>query len=173
MTSPGAINFTIDGLPIAKGRPRAVKVGNFIRHHTPEKTANYESWVRGCARAAMDGRELLLCPVTLQLHFYLPVPTSWPAWRKEAALQGFVAPTGRPDIDNLVKSIKDACNMIVWKDDSQVVELSATKLYGEQPSALVNVLPLGEITSAVEWKENLRRRGFTPSGPGDLFGSAA
>lgn len=39
--------------------------------------------------------------------------------------------TARPDIDNLVKAVTDALNGILWKDDSQIVSLSAEKRYGE------------------------------------------
>lgn len=34
-------------------------------------------------------------------------------------------PIARPDLDNLLKPLLDACNGILWKDDSQVVQ------YGE------------------------------------------
>ncbi|HHK41746.1 MAG TPA: RusA family crossover junction endodeoxyribonuclease, partial [Planctomycetaceae bacterium] len=48
--------------------------------------------------------------------------------------------TSRPDLDNLVKSTKDALNGLAWRDDSQVVELSAGKCY-----ASGNELPGVEI----------------------------
>jgi len=41
--------------------------------------------------------------------------------------------TKKPDLDNLIKLIKDACNKIIWKDDAQVVSIFAEKVYSETP----------------------------------------
>jgi len=38
--------------------------------------------------------------------------------------------TTKPDIDKTSRAILDACTGVVWKDDSQVVELRARKTYG-------------------------------------------
>ena len=51
-------------------------------------------------------------------------------------------PTGRPDLDNLIKALTDACNGIVWRDDAQIVRLMAEKRYSEQPGASISVIPL-------------------------------
>lgn len=163
--------FTVDGLPIAKGRPRAFRVGNFIRHHTPKRTENYEAWVRGCAQAAMEGRNLLDGACRLDVAFYLPVPSSWPAWKQEAALEERVKPTGRPDLDNMLKAIKDACNGVVFRDDSQIVELTSCKAYGDEPEARVLITPLATIAGAAAWKEHKRRQAFVQE-PADLFQAA-
>jgi len=37
--------------------------------------------------------------------------------------------TNKPDIDNLIKFVMDACNGILWKDDKQVCVLSTEKVY--------------------------------------------
>ena len=52
----------------------------------------------------------------------------------------FNMPAVTPDIDNLQKSISDALNKIVWKDDCQVVQIKATKIYTNEVGALGNVL---------------------------------
>ncbi|MBQ7199369.1 MAG: RusA family crossover junction endodeoxyribonuclease [Selenomonadaceae bacterium] len=43
--------------------------------------------------------------------------------------RNFINPTNRNygDIDNLAKGILDACNGILWKDDSQIVQLEVVK----------------------------------------------
>ena len=38
--------------------------------------------------------------------------------------------TVRPDLDNLVKSVTDALNNILYTDDSQIVKLTIEKKYG-------------------------------------------
>ena len=38
-----------------------------------------------------------------------------------------------PDLDNLKKFVLDVLNEIVWRDDSQIVQLSGAKEYSENP----------------------------------------
>jgi Holliday junction resolvase RusA-like endonuclease len=47
-------------------------------------------------------------------------------------LRGGCYPTGRPDIDNTLKLLLDACNGIVWLDDAQVVEVAVSKLWASR-----------------------------------------
>ena len=42
--------------------------------------------------------------------------------------------TKRPDIDNYVKFYMDCMNKVVYLDDSQVIELSAKKIYNDKES---------------------------------------
>lgn len=37
----------------------------------------------------------------------------------------------RPDLDNLLKPLKDALSGVFFEDDSQIVSIEATKIYGE------------------------------------------
>ncbi len=48
-------------------------------------------------------------------------------------------PITRPDLDNLVKAVKDALNGVLWRDDSQVIELEAKKIYGNPPGVEIEV----------------------------------
>lgn len=52
-------------------------------------------------------------------------------------------PEVKPDLDNYIKAIFDAANNILWKDDSQIVDLHSFKIYGE-PSILISVKHKGE-----------------------------
>lgn len=50
---------------------------------------------------------------------------------------------GYGDIDNLAKSILDACNGVIWKDDSQIVDLHIRKfITSENPHVGIRI---GEI----------------------------
>ena len=135
------IAFEIPGPPIGKGRPRAFRMGNSIRLHTPEKTASYESMVKLAAYRAMQGAALLAFPVALSLVVLHPIPKSWSKRKQEAALAGTERPTIKPDADNVAKTIADACNGVVWVDDAQVVELSVSKRYSATPGVMVEVRP--------------------------------
>ena len=67
------------------------------------------------------------------------VPASYSKKRAAACLSGSEWPCKKPDTDNLVKSIKDGCNGVVWKDDCQVVQVYALKVYGGIPGVSVKV----------------------------------
>jgi Holliday junction resolvase RusA-like endonuclease len=146
-----AISFIIPGQPVAKGRPRFSTAGRFPRAFTPAKTANYTAWCKSCAADAMAGRPLMTGPVWLSLNMYFETPSSWSKWKREAAITGAVRPTGKPDIDNVLKAIKDAMNGIVWKDDSQVVEVDCEKAYDAEPHVMVRVQELPQPSSAKDW----------------------
>ena len=66
--------------------------------------------------------------------------------KKQAALQNeTLRPTTKPDVDNYAKGVKDACNGILWRDDSQVVELFVRKFYSLNPRVVVKVREIDGI----------------------------
>ena len=134
-----AIAFEIPGPPVGKGRPRAFRMGNSVRMHTPEKTASYESLVKIAARIAMKSAAPMAFPVALSLVVRHAIPKSWSKRRQDAALAGTERPTTKPDADNVAKAVADACNGIVWVDDAQVVELHVSKRYSATPGVMVEV----------------------------------
>ena len=57
-------------------------------------------------------------PVVLDVRFWFPVPKSYMRKRRPVP----EAPhTSKPDLDNLLKLVKDALNGVAWSDDAQVV----------------------------------------------------
>ena len=134
------VAFVVPGEPVAKGRARAFIRGGHVGHYTPEKTARFENLVKLAAQQAMNG-EPISGPVALYCTFVLPVPQSYSNKRRTACLNGSEWPCKKPDLDNQIKAIKDGCNGVVWKDDCQVVQLFATKVYGATPMTTVKVGP--------------------------------
>lgn len=107
-------------LAVAQGRPRATSRGGFVSMYTPAKTVNFK---RELIRIAERAYRLdpMTGPLRVDLNFYLPRPKS--------AKKDVFVPITRPDIDNYVKAVFDAMNEILWKDDSQVVDLRCKKLF--------------------------------------------
>lgn len=132
------IQIEVPGQPRGKGRPRFARVGVGVRTYTDAKTASYENLVRLAASQSMAGRAPLAGPVHVSVNAWMSVPTSWSKRRREDALRGVVRPTTKPDADNLVK-VLDALNGIVWRDDSQVVQLTVGKHYSATPSMVIVV----------------------------------
>ena len=130
-----AIDIVIAGAPTSKGRPRFSRRSG--RAFTPSKTMQAEDTLAGRALVALaPWRERLPLqgPLVLCAVFTLPVPKSWSKKDRAAALDGSKRPTGKPDVDNLVKLATDALNGVVWVDDSQLVSVTMSKCYGDVPS---------------------------------------
>lgn len=130
--------FDIQGNPIPKGRPRFRRTKTFITTYTPKKTLDFEGLVRKHSQEAMGGADLLETPVAVYLYFRLPIPDSYSKKAKEACLTGQNKHIKRPDLDNLVKSVLDGMNGVVFKDDSQITVMHCTKVYSNVPG--VNIV---------------------------------
>lgn len=134
------IFFTIDGAPVAKGRPRFARMGRGIRTYTPPRTEAYEALVRTAARSAMGTMHPLGGPLHVSVEAVMPIPVSWSKKKREAAADGGGVPhVKRPDVDNIAKAVLDGLNGIAFEDDAQIINLKAFKRYGEVPRVHVMI----------------------------------
>ncbi len=102
----------------------------------PKESKDYKSFVRLVAsQIAPD--ELITEEIKLNIVVYRKIPKSF-SKKKHLASRRWRFKT-KPDIDNLVKSIKDGLSKVLWYDDSQVTELVARKLYSDNPRAEVTI----------------------------------
>jgi Holliday junction resolvase RusA-like endonuclease len=125
-----SVIFKVDGTPVPKGRPRFARRGKFVSTYSPKTTVDYEIKVADAAKIAMGSQKPLEGPIVACIYVTLPIPASYSKKRTQACLSGQERPTKRSDIDNFVKAIFDGMNGIVFTDDSQVVSLHATKVWG-------------------------------------------
>lgn len=123
---PGAVALVLYGAPVPKGRPRAQPGGG--RSYTPAETEQAEDTWRLAIRVTHRGlRPDVASPFSLSVTFYLP-------------------DRRRRDIDNLLKLVMDAANAVVYRDDSQVVEVHAKMVYADprpRTEAVFVPLPVG------------------------------
>lgn len=121
------VKFTVPGKPQPKQRPRFTKSG---MTYTPRETVAYEMAVRkaymDCGGTKFDGA------VSAIIGCYFEIPESYTKKRRAACEINEERPTGKNlgDCDNLAKSVLDSLNGIAFKDDSQVVDLDVSKLWG-------------------------------------------
>lgn len=145
------IIFTIEGEPVAKGRPRFTRAGGFARTYTPQKTRDAEAKIAILARCALQQQksdDVALqqknpiknqkFPIKVELNFFLKIPKSI----SQKKLNEGIKPTVKPDLDNFAKTVLDAMNGIVYEDDSQVVEIILKKEYSDHPRTEVRVSPI-------------------------------
>ncbi|MDI2595004.1 RusA family crossover junction endodeoxyribonuclease [Pseudomonas sp. 681] len=136
------VSFVVPGEPQGKGRARIGKVGNFARMYTPAKTVAYEGLVALAAQDVMQGRELIDGPVLIELRIVHSVPQSKSKKWKAQALAGEIPCMKKPDTDNVLKAICDACNGVVFKDDVQATDGMFKRRWGETPGVHVRIVPL-------------------------------
>ena len=127
-----ARNFIIPGEPVAKGRPKLSRYGTY----TPKKTKEYEEHIKQEWRK--NGyKEPLTGAVMVDIVFHRSIQKSGSKAVKTAKLTGKVKPTIKPDLDNYIKAVLDGLNGLAWVDDSQIVNISATKEYSMKPETVV------------------------------------
>lgn len=136
------LRFTVPGAPQGKGRARIVRIAGYSRMATPEKTVAYEGLVALSAQQAMRAAgitELVTGPVRVEMFLSCPIPASWSKKKQAQAENHEIYPTVKPDADNVAKVVCDALNNVLWKDDTQVVDLRLRKRYGRTPGVSVHV----------------------------------
>ena len=134
------VRIEVPGVPVGKGRPRFSRKSGHA--YTPEKTASYEAVVKFFAAQEMAGRTPLTGPLAVQVHAYMPIPASWSKKKQQQARAMALMPITKPDLSNIAKAAEDPLNNVVWGDDSQIVRLSMSKAYSDEPRLVIMVEPL-------------------------------
>lgn len=112
------ISIVLNVRPTGKGRPRSTKTG---RMYTPAQTVNAEAEIRWLL--SKKKFPILEGPLFMSIKAHFIKPKSCPRDR--------TMPSVKPDLDNVVKLVKDACNKILFQDDAQICFLVAQKVYGD------------------------------------------
>lgn len=117
--------------PVEQARPRAVRMGRGVRMYDPKKTADFKKQLHllALAKHVVPIQEAL----SVEIWFYRQIQTSISKKEHLRRTTGHVRPTVKPDIDNLCKATLDSFNGILWKDDSQIVDLNLHKYYSDNP----------------------------------------
>ena len=124
------IAFTLPIVPTAQARARhGVVNGHSVTFKSDRQKANEQTLdallSRYAPAAPMSGA------VALEFIAVFPPPRSASKKAREAMLRGTEPHTKKPDLDNLVKQLKDAMTRLqFWCDDRQVVRISCEKRYG-------------------------------------------
>ncbi len=129
--------FTIYGEAVAKARARTFtnKHTGKIVTFTPSRTRAWEETIKLQAISQMQpGMPVEDAPLVLDVIFYRSYPKSMSRKKRLTAL-----PIQRPDTDNLLKSVKDALNGIIWRDDSQITTCHAAKRYDDRARVEITV----------------------------------
>lgn len=126
------IEFTIAGEPVAQGRPRFSNHGGFVKTYDPAKSREAKQHARYAAKEAMEGQEVLVGAIHMRAEFGIMMPKSMERKRDPRPREWR---TKKPDLDNLLKLVKDACSGIVYLDDNAIVQVTARKIQCAQGEA--------------------------------------
>lgn len=126
------MEIVIYGEPVPQGRPKFASFGGHVHAYDPAKSKNYKQLVRFWVTQylkKLDGFTPYENALCVDLTFYLGIPTSWSKQKRIQASQGVIRPIKKPDTDNLIKSVTDACSGLLWVDDCIITDISARKRY--------------------------------------------
>jgi Holliday junction resolvase RusA-like endonuclease len=129
------LSLTVFGVPVAQGRPKFFRRGNHVGAYDPKKSRDYKASIRiqAIEQLRVNGAMPPLCEdaLAMEVTAYLPRPKTLP--------KRVVHHIRRPDADNIAKGCKDAMKGVVYKDDSQIVELRVRKVYGDPPRVVIRL----------------------------------
>lgn len=128
--SQSSITLNIYCKPIPKARPR------FSRGHvyTPSQTRVFENQLKYIFQKAFP-HEPWTNEVSIQCYFY------YKGTKKTLNRMK----TTRPDLDNLIKSVKDAANGIIYNDDAQVASILSWKAYRDKDMIVCSFKKLSPV----------------------------
>ena len=143
------IKFRVQADPVAQGRPRLTTIGGMARAFDPKKSKDWKAFIKDVALKAMHDCghvDPLQGPLCARMRFGFALPKS--QYRKRTP-RIRTWHTNRPDIDNLVKGILDACESVVFMTDTQITKLVVDKIIcaqGEAPFVAVSYEALPEFS---------------------------
>ena len=141
------IDFYIHGNPVAQGRPRFARRGNFVTTYDPPESKSFKETVKWQAIESGANERLLEGPLEMTLVFSMQRPQGHygkKGLRPSAPKHHIV----KPDLDNLAKGVKDGLEGICFSRDQQVVSLDAKKEYvkeGSSPGVRVIIREIEEV----------------------------
>ena len=130
------LSITIPGKPIAKARPKFYRRGGFVGAYNAQETEEGR-FMQFLHMAKPEGWRVLQGPVRIEVQFLMPIPTSTSKKKKLGMVLGTIRHVKKPDCDNLLKFVKDCANGVLWRDDSQIFSLYATKFYSNNPATII------------------------------------
>lgn len=142
MTTKLLDSWRVFGEPKPQPRPRAFTRNGHASVYDP---GTAEGWKGSIALAIGGGRKPYDQALSVAIDFYFAPPKNL---QKKCERGETHFRTSKPDIDNLIKSTLDAMTALwVWFDDSQIVEIRATKRYATPDCSPGAVIHLSEVQS--------------------------
>ena len=126
--------------PVTQGSVTAIPVNGKARiiHNHPKELYEQRALIQSLYKEA--GGELIEGGVDIEIVFSFIRPKSVSAKKRPHMIV-------KPDIDKLERAVLDALTHHAYNDDSQVVKLSARKIYGDEEYIEINVHEYHELNN--------------------------
>lgn len=134
-----SIYFDVYGTPFAKQRPKASRIGGFIRVYTPKETKNYEEKVAKEYKK-MYGNKQLEGALTVEVEGFFEPSKSNTKKQQELMLKNKIPHTKKPDCDNMAKVCLDALNGVAYHDDAAITRLNVSKKFAEKAKVRITII---------------------------------
>jgi Holliday junction resolvase RusA-like endonuclease len=128
------IKFTVKGSPKALKRHRHLRNGHTYDPSKADKRDFLQLAKNSAPKSPLYG------PISMQVEFYIERPKAHFRSGKYCNLLKDQAPVWhitRADLDNYIKLVLDSLNGVFYKDDSQVCQINAIKIYSKKPRTMV------------------------------------
>ncbi len=129
--------FEVIGEVVGKERPRVNMYTGSV--YTPNRTKVYELLIQQYFKIKYPNYQILNGRLSIEIIAYLKIPKSTSKIKTQEMLENKISPTKKPDVDNIAKSILDAMNGFVFKDDNQVSKISVEKRFALEEKVVIRV----------------------------------
>ena len=131
------IEIVIPGKPLPYAAPMVTRRGfAYDRKHKEKKRLRMEVGRQFLDKKPLEG------PIRVDIIFYMAVPESTSKKMKERMISQEIRHLKKPDVDNCIKWTLDLVKGTIIKDDNQVCELRARKLYSTNPETIIDFYQL-------------------------------
>ena len=136
--------FKVTGVAAPQGSKNSyISGGRVVMFEASKRHKRWRAAVTREAALQMEGREMFVGPVQLDLTFEMPRIKAH--YRPDGAVRA-TAPvycSKTPDLSKLVRSVEDSLQGIVFKNDSQVAKIVCSKIYADgEPGVTIVVSQL-------------------------------
>lgn len=121
-----ALTFRVYGVPVPQGSKNVYR-GRLVEAQG-KKLKDWREAVKNAAETNYQG-ELIEGAVELHVTFYVTKPKTV---KREY-------PSVPADLDKLIRAVGDALSGTVYKDDGQIITISAQKRYGDPAGCLITI----------------------------------
>jgi Holliday junction resolvase RusA-like endonuclease len=142
---------------VLRGQPRAWKRPRYNRKTNTWFTAADDDFFQGLLRSeaarVMADHDPMDGPIELSLLAVFEIARSWAKKKQRLAEAGLLLHTSTPDLDNLIKGVKDTCARVVYRNDALISSYGAcTKMYGTQPRLEIVFTPIDQVVAGLVGK---------------------
>jgi len=105
-----------------------------------DKSITYKNILKTLVMAEMYQKERIDGMVKVNILFRYKLPQSASKEDRDRVESGMaIRKATKPDVDNILKQLLDAMNGIVYTDDSQIVEIKASKWYSKKDEVIITI----------------------------------